>query len=71
MLSEEEKQFLNKNRAGIFFAAVFVLFGILFSTLGFFKTMFIVLLAVAGWGLGRVAGDKELIRRFLNNYFGK
>jgi uncharacterized membrane protein len=71
MLSDQDKQFLVKNRAAIFIAAVFVVFGILFMALGFFKTMFIILLAIAGWTLGRYGGDKEFIRRFLNNYFGK
>jgi uncharacterized membrane protein len=71
MLSDQDQQFLRKNRTGIFVAAFFVLLGILFMTLGFLKTMFVIMLGVAGWFAGRVAGDKELIRRFLNNYLGK
>ena len=71
MLSDQDQQLLRKHRAKIFFAAVFVGFGILLMTLGFLKSMFIVLLAVAGWFFGRLADDKDLVRRFLNNYLGK
>jgi len=71
MLSDQDQQFLRKHRTGIFFGAAFVVLGILFMTLGFLKTIFVIFLAAVGWGVGRVAGDKELVRRFLNNYLGK
>ncbi|MFA6450659.1 MAG: DUF2273 domain-containing protein [bacterium] len=71
MLSDQDRLFIAKHRAAIISAVVFAALGILFMALGFLKTMFVVLLGVAGWAVGRVAGDRELIRRFLNNYLGK
>jgi len=71
MLSEQDQQFLKKHRAKIIFAVIFVVFGILLMTLHFLKTMFIVLLAVAGWYFGRIVDDKDFLRKFLNNYLGK
>ncbi|HOX29453.1 MAG TPA: DUF2273 domain-containing protein [bacterium] len=70
-MSEQEIQFLKKHKAKIIFSLLFILIGILFMTLGFLKTMFVLLLAIAGWFFGKIVDDKELIRRFINNYLGK
>ena len=71
MISDQDRQFFKNHRGKIFFTFFFIILGILFMTLGFLKTMFIFLLAVGGWIVGRVVDDRELIRRFLNNYLGK
>ncbi len=71
MLSEQDIFFIRKHKAKIVFSLFFILLGILFMALGFLRTMFVLLLAIAGWFVGRVFDDKELIRRFLNNYLGK
>ncbi len=71
MLSEQDLLFIRKHKAKIVFSLIFIVLGILFMALGFLRTMFVLLLAIAGWFVGRVFDDKELIRRFLNNYLGK
>ncbi len=61
-----------KNNIGkIFMAIVFAVFGVLFLTLGFFKTLFVIFLAVLGFFIGYAVDDPEIIKRILNNYFGK
>lgn len=62
------KEFLQEHGMKIAFAAVFGLAGLLIVTLGFVKTVFIAALAAGGYFAGRVAGDKEMVRRFLDRY---
>ena len=71
MLSDQDRQFLTKHKVKILSALAFIIFGVLMMAVGFFKTMFIVLLAIAGWFFGKIAGDRELIRGFLKNYLDK
>lgn len=71
MFSDQDRQFFRNHRGKIFLTLVLIVLGILFMTIGFFKTMFVILLGIAGWFAGRFIDDKELVRKFLNNYLGK
>jgi len=71
MLSDQDKQFFKNHRGKIFLTLVLIIFGILLMTIGFLKTMFVILLGILGWFGGRLLDDKELIRRFINTYLGK
>jgi uncharacterized membrane protein len=71
MFSEQDRQFFRNHRGKIFFTFILIILGVLFMTIGFLKTMFVILLGIVGWAVGRVADDRELIRRFINTYLGK
>lgn len=66
-----EYDFYKKNRGKILLAAVFAVFGILFMTIGFLKTLFVVFFAAIGFFAGYLVDDKEMVRRFINIYLGK
>ena len=67
---DEDSKFLKKNRGKILLSVIFAVFGVLFITLGL-KTFFVIFLAAAGFFAGYLIDDRELLRRFLNNYLGK
>ncbi|MEW5947149.1 MAG: DUF2273 domain-containing protein, partial [bacterium] len=60
-----------KNRARVLLALLFAAAGVLIVTVGFFKAIFIAALAAAGYFIGRVVDDRELLRRFIDTYLGK
>ena len=71
MIPDELRNFLNRNRAKLFYALLFVIVGILIFAIGFWRTLILVFLGGVGWVVGMIIEDKDFIRKFLNNYFGK
>ncbi|HOO55205.1 MAG TPA: DUF2273 domain-containing protein [bacterium] len=61
----------NKHKAKIILTILFLFLGILIMTIGFLKTIFVVMLGLVGLGLGRIIDDRDLVRKFINNYLGK
>lgn len=65
------KDFFQENGIKILLAVAFGLAGLLIVTVGFVRTVFICALAAAGFFVGRVATDREMVRRFLDRYLGR
>lgn len=63
--------FVRRHRGKILLATVFAVFGVLFMTVGFLKTLFVVFLAAVGFFAGFIIDDKEIVKRFINTYLGK
>ena len=67
----EDWNFFTRQRGKIIFSVIFALIALLIVTVGFFKTVFVVVLAVLGYLVGRVIDDREFLKKFINNYLGK
>jgi uncharacterized membrane protein len=71
MFSDQDLEFFRRHRGKIFIAAVFLVLGVLFSTIGFLKTIFVLFLAIIGYFVGRVLDDPEALRRFISTYLNR
>lgn len=63
--------FFRENGTKILLAAAFGLAGLLIVTVGFVRTVFVGALVALGYFIGRVASDREMVRRFMDRYLGR
>jgi len=64
-------ELFENHKGKILLALAFAVMGVLFVTIGFLKTLFVVFLGGVGFLIGFAVDDREKIRKFLNNYLGR
>jgi len=67
----DDQNFFIRHKTKIIFSCIFGAIALLIVSVGFFKTVFVAVLAALGYFVGRIVEDKEFLRRFINNYLGK
>ena len=70
-MDNNNENWLKKHLARIVCTAAAFLVALLLVTVGLFKTVFVLAVAVGGYFLGRVIDDKDTLRRFLDTYLGR
>lgn len=55
-----------KNRGKIIGALLGIIFAVIILLFGFFKALFVILCAIIGYYIGKIADNKESIREFLD-----
>jgi uncharacterized membrane protein len=71
MFSDSDLEFFRKHRLKILLALAFMVLGILFSTIGFLKTIFVLFLVIIGIFVGKFIDDPESVRKILDKYFSR
>ncbi len=71
MSLEKILQFFTGRTGRVIGVAAFFIIGVLFMTIGFLKTVFVVFMCVVGYGVGLFIDDPEKLRKIINTYLGK
>lgn len=71
MFPDIDPEILRKHKGKILSGIAFLLLGILFVTIGFFKTFFVLFLAVIGLAVGLFIDNPEAVRSFINKFLNR
>jgi uncharacterized membrane protein len=71
MLSNQDLEFLRRHLGKIIAGIAALILGILFATIGFLKTIFVIFLVVIAILAGYLVDNPDVARRFLNKYLGR